>query len=130
SVAHQPTDEEDAERDPHVSEIVARSRADRRTRSTSRTPTDAYPRPSRTQTPMFGSGAPPDAAARMARMPQVGASAQAIGRTQPGKSGIGTRNPHTSQTGYSSMYPSAHDCRKRTNATESRKPSMPIATIV
>ena len=34
-----------------------------------------------------------------------------MGRTQPGRSETGTRKPQTSQTGYSSMLPSAHAAR-------------------
>ena len=44
-------------------------------------------------------------------MPQVGASTQEIGRTQPGKSESGTRKPQISQTGYSSRFPSAQAVR-------------------
>jgi hypothetical protein len=60
----------------------------------------------------------------------VGASIQEIGRTQPGNRESGTRKPQTSQTGYSSTLPSAHAVRYRTTVTESRKPSIPIDTMV
>jgi len=62
--------------------------------------------------------------------PQVGASAQEIGRTQPGRSESGTRNPQTSQTGYSKALPSAQAVRYRTTVTERRKPSIPIEPTV
>src|SRR5437660_8257474 len=49
-------------------------------------------------TTLFRSGEPPSADSRIAFMPQVGASAQASGCTQPGRSASGTRKPQISQT--------------------------------
>ena len=80
--------------------------------------------------PRSGRGEPPSADSRIARIPQVGASVQEIGRTQPGKSDSGTRNPQISQTGYSNMFPSAHAARKRTKQTANRKPSAPNVRTV
>src|SRR5919109_691635 len=57
-------------------------------------------------------------------------SAHENGLTHAGKSDSGTRKPQTSQTGYSSIVPSAHDWRKRTNATAKTKPSAPIETTM
>src|SRR5688572_28603651 len=79
---------------------------------------------------MSGSGVPPVADSRIARMPQVGASAQEIGRTHSGSRDSGTRNPQISQTGYSVIAPSAHAERYRAKATAIRKPSAPIERIV
>ena len=42
---------------------------------------------------MSGSGLPPSADSRIACTPQVGASSQEIGRTQSGRTPIGTRKP-------------------------------------
>ena len=51
--------------------------------------------------PMSGNGVPPVDDSRIARMPQVGASAHESGCAQPGRSEIGTRKPQISQIGYS-----------------------------
>ena len=61
--------------------------------------------------PMSGSGVPPVEDSRIARMPQVGASAHEIGCAQPGRSVTGTRKPQISQIGYSVIEPSAQAVR-------------------
>jgi hypothetical protein len=63
-------------------------------------------------------------------MPQVGASAHEIGRTQSGNSASGTRKPPISHTGYSKRLPSAQAARKRTNVTANTKPSAPNESTV
>ena len=79
--------------------------------STSSVPAIPYSAARPMQAATGHSGAPPSAACLIARTPQVGARAHEIGLTQSGKSESGTRNPQTSQTGYSSAFPSAQAVR-------------------
>src|SRR6266576_2744661 len=79
---------------------------------------------------MSGRGDPPSADSRIALIPQVGASAQEIGCTQPGRNERGTRKPQISQTGYSKKFPSTQAARNRTNETANRKPRPPNARTV
>ena len=51
--------------------------------------------------------------------PQVGASTQAIGSTQPGSRASGIRNPQIVQTGNSNRFPTIQAARKRTKASPS-----------
>ena len=86
-------------------------RADVSMWSTASTPTAVYAPASSAHIAMSGHGVPPMAASRMAFMPQVGGRIHEIGRTQSGRSESGTRNPAISQTGNSSMLPSAQPAR-------------------
>ena len=74
-------------------------------------PIATYTAPSANASAISGQAPPPVAASRIASTPQVGASTHEIGRTQSGRSVSGTRNPATSQTGYSSRFPSAQAVR-------------------
>src|SRR5438128_1996859 len=94
------------------------------------TPSARQPTPIAAHSARSGSGDPPSADSRIAFMPQGGASSQEIGRTQPGKSESGTRNPQISQTGYSNRLPSAQAVRYRTNETAIRNPVIPIEKTV
>jgi hypothetical protein len=95
-----------------------------------RKPSAMYALPSAKHIARSGIGVPPRDDSRIAFIPQVGASAHEMGRTQPGKKVSGTRNPQISQTGYSNMFPSAHAARKRTKQTANRKPSAPNVSTV
>src|SRR6266545_522813 len=73
-------------------------------------------------------GSPPSAASRRAFTPQVGASAQEMGRDHPGSSASPVSRPVTSQIGYSSRFESAFACRYMTKVDASTSPSRPSAS--
>ena len=101
AVAGQPADEEDprAAHRQRQGRVAAGSGAGSARRRTS--PPRRSRAPTTRHSTRSGNGVPPSADSRIARTPQVGASSQEIGSTQPGSRATGSRKPQISQTGSS-----------------------------